>query len=553
MQDIFLSYSTQDRDRLTPLVDALEAQGWTVFWDHRSIKVADDWHDVVGTAIQECPCVIVVWSEASVTSRWVKEEALIARDRGVLYPLMLDRVAPPFGFTLMQAANFTAWNGKSSHSEFVGLKEQLSIRLKLRAQTTPQELYSGVATKAVSTQLPEELFHPGFALKGAAIVAVLAALGIGGYFVIESDIWSSPNSESLVAETPVLLEETKQEIKPVEATPSKVKLPDTYPLFLEGVPDKAIVIVNGEPYQSGQRFVAGSYTIKLTAEGYKPQEKQVEISEQNTKVQFEMERIRVAENDVAKSLTADIAETKSSLLPAELKMTMDGDQLVLDGKMSSQLQIDTLQQAATLQVGVTKVVNNLQVSDKHANADWLIGVGNLMGSLPAGSEAVVKDNTLELFGDAATEDERATLFLRAGSALQGSGLQLLNSLKVVDCQERLNNTMRGNNILFTYNKTSIDTKSYALLDKLGQIIRECSDETSILIGGHTDSVGRDVYNLDLSQRRADAVSAYLQGEGIDAAILETKGFGESWPVASNGTVAGQAKNRRITFEIKQKQ
>lgn len=265
-----------------------------------------------------------------------------------------------------------------------------------------------------------------------------------------------------------------------------------------------------------------------------------------------------------------------TLLPAELKMSKQGDQLILDGKMASQSQIDVLQQAAALQVGVTKVVNNLKVDDQYAEAGWLKGVGNLMGALPAGSEAVVKGDTIELSGDIESGDARTALSSQAGSALQGSGLQLLNALNVVVpdaaeteekqataenevkqavCQQRLNTAMQGKNILFTFNQASINVKSYSLLDDLGKIISECGGEMksiSILIGGHTDSVGKDAYNLDLSQRRADAVSNYLQGKGIDAALLEARGFGESKPVASNDTERGQAQNRRITFEIKQK-
>ena len=132
MHDIFLSYSSKDRERLVPLVSALEAEGWTVFWDHRTIKVADDWHKVIGTAIQQCTCVIVAWSERSIDSTWVREEALIARGRGVLYPIFIDQVPIPFGFTLLQAADFTGWNGDTNHQEFFGLKEQLSIRLNLQ-------------------------------------------------------------------------------------------------------------------------------------------------------------------------------------------------------------------------------------------------------------------------------------------------------------------------------------------------------------------------------------------------------------------------------------
>nr|CAA6805430.1 MAG: Unknown protein [uncultured Thiotrichaceae bacterium] len=276
-----------------------------------------------------------------------------------------------------------------------------------------------------------------------------------------------------------------------------------------------------------------------------------------------------ASTEEAKADPVVVADAKDDLLPAELKMSMDGDQLVLDGKMSSQAQVNALQRAASLHVGVAKVVNNLEVSDKYADADWLKGVGDLMGALPAGSEVVVKNDTLELTGDVDSENARATFSSQAGSALQGSGLQLLNALTVVvpqsdeteqqqtaaECQERLNAAMQDKKIQFTFNKANVDAKSHSLLDNLGAIIGECGGDMkgiSILIGGHTDSVGRDAYNLDLSQRRADAVSAYLKSKGIDGAMLETKGFGESKPVASNGTASGQAQNRRITFEIKQK-
>ena len=197
MQDIFLSYATQDRDRLTPLVDVLEAQGWTVFWDHRSIKVSEDWHDVVGAAIQQCPCVIVVWSEASVTSRWVKEEALIARDRGVLYPVRIDLVAPPFGFTTIQAADFMGWEGEAAHQGLIDLQEQLAVRLNLRpvAESVSEVVLQPnlqQETRTVSqpqnlvglTAEPARTFTIGNGFKVIGLFAVLLAVGWMGYQLI---------------------------------------------------------------------------------------------------------------------------------------------------------------------------------------------------------------------------------------------------------------------------------------------------------------------------------------------------------------------------------
>ena len=208
MKDIFLSYSSQDRERLVPLVDSLEAQGWSVFWDHRAIKVAEDWHKVIGTAIQQCRCVIVVWSKHSVNSAWVMEEALIAKSRGVLYPIFIDPVPIPFGFTLIQAADFTAWDGDTSHQEFRRLKEQLSIRLNVQPEPNPplipepepepekvtSTLQSGPAETSVTSGT-----HVGDSSKAKLLggLAALAIAGFGGYQLIGGDTkWS----ESAISE-----------------------------------------------------------------------------------------------------------------------------------------------------------------------------------------------------------------------------------------------------------------------------------------------------------------------------------------------------------------
>ncbi len=103
-------------------------------------------------------------------------------------------------------------------------------------------------------------------------------------------------------------------------------------------------------------------------------------------------------------------------------------------------------------------------------------------------------------------------------------------------------------ILFPFNSTEILPAGKTNLQELANSLQKYPN-SDILIVGHTDSVGTDAYNLDLSQRRAVAASAYLQSLGVPAARLKTAGKGESEPVQSNDTEEGRARNRRVEIAI----
>jgi outer membrane protein OmpA-like peptidoglycan-associated protein len=74
-------------------------------------------------------------------------------------------------------------------------------------------------------------------------------------------------------------------------------------------------------------------------------------------------------------------------------------------------------------------------------------------------------------------------------------------------------------------------------------------ERRVVIEGHTDSVGSDAYNLDLSQRRADAVRDFLLQNGVNTSQLTTRGYGKASPIASNTTAEGRQQNRRVELII----
>jgi outer membrane protein OmpA-like peptidoglycan-associated protein len=95
----------------------------------------------------------------------------------------------------------------------------------------------------------------------------------------------------------------------------------------------------------------------------------------------------------------------------------------------------------------------------------------------------------------------------------------------------------------------IGVESFTILDDVAQVLRDMPTIKKVRIEGHTDSLGKDLTNLRLSQARADAVMAQLLKRGIDPGRMEAVGYGEEKPIASNGTAKGRAENRRTEFNI----
>ena len=114
MSDIFISYARPDRERARLLAQALEQRGWSVWWDHE-IPPGRNFDDVIEEALGEARCVVVLWSQASTASDWVRNEASEAMQRQVLIPALIDaEVKIPLGFRRLQAADLSRWQGESS-------------------------------------------------------------------------------------------------------------------------------------------------------------------------------------------------------------------------------------------------------------------------------------------------------------------------------------------------------------------------------------------------------------------------------------------------------
>lgn len=104
-------------------------------------------------------------------------------------------------------------------------------------------------------------------------------------------------------------------------------------------------------------------------------------------------------------------------------------------------------------------------------------------------------------------------------------------------------------VFFDFDKDTIKPISYPLLDEVVKVLKARPDLGKIRIEGHTDGIGSDAYNLDLSRRRSRSVVLYLIEHGIESARLSYEGYGKRCPIVPNDTPDNRARNRRVDFII----
>ncbi|HET6564609.1 MAG TPA: OmpA family protein [Xanthomonadales bacterium] len=161
------------------------------------------------------------------------------------------------------------------------------------------------------------------------------------------------------------------------------------------------------------------------------------------------------------------------------------------------------------------------------------------------AEAVAAAKAREAERNAVAADianARATDALAEARALE----EELEALKARETERGLVLTL--GDVLFDTDRATLKPGAEMTLDRLAAFLNDHPDR-ELLIEGHTDSRGSDYYNLELSERRAGAVRLALVDRGISPARLEALGLGESYPVATNDTVAGRQQNRRVEIVI----
>jgi serine/threonine-protein kinase len=181
MADVFVSYKAEDRKRIRPLVEALQAEGYSVWWDEQ-IGGGAAWRHEIETELNAAKCVIVIWSKRSVgpEGTFVQDEATRAQQRHVYVPILIDKVHLPLGFGETQALPLTGWHGNRSDPQYQ------SVLAAVRRNAGEQVAAVGPATH-----------HPRVdrraVLAGGAVAAVAAA-GLGGWAFLRSSPASASRS-----------------------------------------------------------------------------------------------------------------------------------------------------------------------------------------------------------------------------------------------------------------------------------------------------------------------------------------------------------------------
>jgi len=192
MADVFISYKKEDAGRVIRLVEALRAEGFSVWWDH-GIRAGTEWDRTIRDELEAARIVIAVWSRASVDAPWVKEEAGVGKARGKLVPVKIDDIDPPLGFTLIQAADLVGWSGNRDDARWSFFLDALRATLR------------GEALAGLERPLriePKPARRPLFPLlAGAAVVAALIA-GVGAFLLMGSQRAAAPPPPAPQVATP---------------------------------------------------------------------------------------------------------------------------------------------------------------------------------------------------------------------------------------------------------------------------------------------------------------------------------------------------------------
>lgn len=203
--------------------------------------------------------------------------------------------------------------------------------------------------------------------------------------------------------------------------------------------------------------------------------------------------------------------------------------------------------------GAERVVDQVAVGAVAVPANWNAHVQKLLTpnlKLITRGQLSIDGSSVSVRGEVANEAQRQQIASEIATSLNPT-YTVNNGLRVAAAEQAVLDVALDKRIIeFDSGQASITPNGLAILDEMAAAMQKLKGRKVEVIG-HTDNTGLRASNVSLSQARADAVRSYLGSKGIAPDSVLTSGQGPDRPVASNATVDGRARNRRIEFRIAQ--
>lgn len=254
MADVFVSYSRDNKDRVQIIARALEAEGYSVWWDS-DLPLHRAYADVIDEQIDAAKAVVVCWSAEAKSSQWVRAEADKARNQSKLVQTSLDGTLPPLPFDQIHAADLSRWNGAASDERWRPVRDSVAELVSGRRPATPPPSARPARAPAPEAKRPS----PWPAI---LIVAVLLALGFG------LAAYQLPRLQQQAAEN----EQTEAPAPEAQSPPSAPAAASDHPRLAAGEDFELIVpaahVIDLDARTTSDRVVDGSdFILNVIGEG----------------------------------------------------------------------------------------------------------------------------------------------------------------------------------------------------------------------------------------------------------------------------------------------
>jgi len=281
----------------------------------------------------------------------------------------------------------------------------------------------------------------------------------------------------------------------------------------------------------------------------------------------------------ATDLVGDVRAAEDEAGFEEIDVEVDGTSAILTGEVPTDADKTRAGEVAAAVEGITAVENNLTIAaipDSSlevdvqgttivANGELLDQsmaetvddvIGNLGGTGELNFDRSGPDGTVVVTGMADNQEQRDQYATELSGLADTLGFEYDDTGYVLgenaeansELEQQLNDLVNLEPVNFDVASANITGGESTVLDQAAEVLLG-SDSGSVTIEGHTDSDGEEAANQALSEARAESVKNYLVGQGVDAARLNSVGFGETQPIGPNETPEGKAANRRVVFKV----